>query len=445
MANLTLRFSNWTITPDARLVHGKEHRRKVGRAEHAVWAPAPERADPVALLREEDQGRVPELLAIKYQRMTADAFSFFRGSAALMAADLAAARDTGLRVQLCGDAHVKNLGAYASDEGRLVFDLNDFDETIPGPFEWDIKRMATSMLLGGALARSSAAECRAAVLAFMRAYRESMRRYSLMGVLELRRFEVVRGDEKGAIANILKKAERRTPEANLRELTVPATHGLRRFHHRPPMRAVSAKTARAVLMSLELYRDTLGAGRRLTLDGYRPHDVAFKVVGTGSIGTLDYVILLYGNGPGDPLFLQVKQALPSCYAKFIKDAPQYSHQGKRIADGQYCMQTMTDPFVGWTSIDGKEFVVRQLADHKASINPLDLNGRALAEYGMVCGAILAKAHARTGDAAAIAGYCGNSDKFDKAIAKFAAAYAEQTERDWKAFKRRKSRVLSPES
>lgn len=436
MSKSTPRLSKWTVAVDARQAHGRKHRRKVGRAEHAAWAPKAERADPVALLREEDQGRVPELLVVKYQRMRANAFSFFRGSAALMASDLTGARDTGLRVQMCGDAHVKNLGAYASDDGRLVFDLNDFDETIPGPFEYDIKRLATSMLLGGAEARNSPAVCRDAVLAFVRAYRESMHHYALMNVLELMRFQVVRGDERGLIANVLKKAELRTPEANLKELTVPDTRGLRRFHRRHPMRPVTAKTARAVLASLGNYRETLGAGRRLILDAYRPHDVSFKVVGTGSIGTLDYVILLYGNGPGDPLFLQVKQALPSCYAKYLKDAPQYPHQGKRIADGQYCLQTVTDPFVGWTSIDGREFLVRQLADHKASINPLDLAGRALLDYGAVCGAILAKAHARTGDAAAIAGYCGNSDKFDKAIAKFAAAYAEQTEQDWKLFKRK---------
>ncbi len=431
--------------PPHRIAQGLLHRAKVKRMDHADWTPPHNRADPVKLLMEENRGRQSNLLPIKFDRMKASPFGFYRGSAPLMAADLSVTPTTGVRVQICGDAHVKNLGAYAAPDGKLVFDLNDFDETIAGPWEWDVKRLAASITLAGRDARDKMGECREAVSEFAFSYRRAMWRFSTMKALDLMRHEVLsaihqeRAD--GIVLRVLKKAERATADKNLEKLTEPSKGGWRRFHTQTPMCPVAPEIAKTVLASLPAYRETLGAGRRLTLDAYKPYDVAFKIVGTGSVGTLDYVILLYGNGQDDPLFLQVKQAMPSCYAKYLSSAPKYTHQGKRIAEGQYCLQTVTDPFVGWTSIGGKDFLVRQLADRKASIDPLDLRGDTLAEYGVVCGEMLAKAHARTGDAAEIAGYCGKSDKFDKAIVKFAVAYAQQALKDFEAFYKKSNEEL----
>ena len=216
----------------------------------------------------------------------------------------------------------------------------------------------------------------------------------------------------------------------LKKLTVRSRGNAARFHDREPLLYhVPEKTAAAVLAALVPYRQTLGADRQQVLDAYRPVDVTFKVVGTGSVGTRDYVVLLFGNGPDDPLFLQVKEELPSCYARYLRGAPAFPNHGQRVAEGQRRLQTVSDPFVGWTTLQGSDYLVRQLADHKAVIHPAELKSAALIEYGQVCGEVLAKAHARSGDAAAIAGYCGNSSKLDKAIAQFALAYAEQTELD----------------
>jgi uncharacterized protein (DUF2252 family) len=377
-----------------------------------------------------NQGRQPDLLPIKWARMNASPFGFFRGAAALMAGDLATMPITGLGVQLCGDAHVRNLGAYAAPDGHLVFDLNDFDETIPGPWEWDVKRLATSLVLAGSAAGGGRRDCVAAVRAFMETYRESVGRFSRMKVLDLAKWEVRRHTASGPVRAVLQKAERATPDVTLKKLTVRSGANTRRFDDHPPLlHHVAAKTAEAVIASLVPYRQTLGLDRQQVLDGYRPVDVAFKVVGTGSVGTRDYVVLLFGERPDDALFLQVKEELPSCYARYLRGAPVFSNQGRRVAEGQYRLQTITDPFVGWTTLRGSDYLVRQLADHKAAVDPAELKGAALIEYGVVCGENLAKAHARTGDAAAIAGYCGDSSKLDKAIAQFALGYAEQTESD----------------
>jgi uncharacterized protein (DUF2252 family) len=232
----------------------------------------------------------------------------------------------------------------------------------------------------------------------------------------------------------LQKAERATPEVTLKKLTVRGRGDTRRFRDNPPLLDhVPGKTAKAVIASLAPYRQTLGLDRQQALDRYRPVDVTFKIVGTGSVGTRDYVVLLLSERPDDALFLQVKEEIPSCWAPYLPDAPTFSNQGARAAEGQHRLQTVTDPFVGWTVMGDSDYLVRQLADHKAAVDPAELKGAALIEYGLVCGEILAKAHARTGDAAAIAGYCGNSTKLDKAIARFAQAYAEQMESDHAAF------------
>lgn len=413
-----------------RQAFGRNCRNRVRRADQSVWAVPGDRPDPVAALLVANRNRRQDLLPIKWGRMDASPFAFLRGAAPLMAADLAILPTTGLPVQLCGDAHVVNLGAYAAPDGHLVFDLNDFDETIPGPWEWDVKRLATSLMLAGREARHREDECTAAVRIFVESYREAMTRFSTMKTMELAKWEVRRHTRSGPVRAVLQKAERAIPMVTLEKLTVRSARNVPRFHDRPPLlRHVKGQTVEAVLSALAPYRRTLGADRQQVLDAYRPVDVAFKVVGTGSIGTRDYVVLLLGNGPDDPLFLQVKEELPSCYTPYLVDVPRAAHQGRRVAEGQHRLQTVTDPFVGWTTIHGRGYLVRQLSDHKAGIDLKELKDAALIEYAMVCGEVLAKAHARTGDAAAIAGYCGGSSRLDKAIAAFSAAYADQTEAD----------------
>jgi uncharacterized protein (DUF2252 family) len=421
------------LTPRAReddsRGRGRRLRRKVGRTEQGRWHPAADRADPLAILQQSNAERLPHLVPLKMGRMALSPFGFFRGAAPVMAADLARCPNTGLVVQLCGDAHVQNIGAFGTPEGRLAFDLNDFDETILGPWEWDVARLAASVILAGREAGNGNRLCGEAVRTLTRSYRESMDRFSVMTLLDLARYEVHRHTKDGPVRAALGKAERATPAHAVEKLTVPTKSG-RCFHDRPPLLChVSSRTARAVIGSLLDYRETLGPDRRLVVEGYRPVDVAFKVVGTGSVGTRDYVVLFAGRHADDHFLLQVKEELPSCYVRYLPDVPPYRHQGQRVAEGQHRMQTFSDPFLGWTSIEGRDYLVRQLSDHKAKVELEDMGGAALVEYALVSGEILAKGHARTGDAAAIAGYCGKSAKLDKAMAAFALAYADQTEHD----------------
>ncbi len=416
--------------PEERRAHGRSLRRRVAREAHAAWRAGTQRPDPVALLKAASVGRIPGLVALKMYRMAASPFGFFRGAAPVMAADLATLPVTGLRTQICGDAHVRTLGAYAAPDGHLVFDLNDFDETTAGPWEWDLKRLAASFVVAGRDAGARARTCRQAVAALVRSYRGTLGRLAGLSALDLLRVEVRRHLDSKVLHPVLVKAERVTNAYALGKLTVRVRGGAPRFHDRLPLLYhVPARAAKAVVDSLPSYRDTLGPDRQLAFDGYRPVDVAFKVVGTGSVGTRDFVVLLLGRGSGDPLLLQVKEALPSCYAPYLPDLAPCPHQGRRVAEGQHRMQSETDPLLGWTSIHGRDFIVRQLADHKAGLDPADLLDDALVSYALVSGEVLAKAHARTGDAAAIAGYCGRGDKLDRAITRFAVAYADQTEQD----------------
>jgi uncharacterized protein (DUF2252 family) len=406
-------------------------------------------------------GRVPALVSIKYERMACSPFGFFRGAVPIMAADLALAPHTGIFAQLCGDAHVRNLGAFAALDGRLVFDINDFDETIPGSFEWDVKRMATSIVLAGREAGAKNSSCDTAARAFLAAYRASMHRFAAMPVLELARYMVHRLNTVRPIAQILALAERATPLHNLTSLTEPAaqanfpqskaassqlaqpTDGSRVFRSRPPdLARIRGRAARVVLDSLATYAENLLPERRHFLAQYTPVDVAFKVVGTGSVGLRDYCIYLEGNGPLDPLFLQIKEEPASAYAPYLGDTATPTHQGRRVAEGQRAMQLQSDPFLGWATIEGRDYLVRQLNDHKGSIQLDSLKPGALVEYAAVCGETLARGHARSGDPCRIAGYIGTSTRFDDAIANFALVYAGQTERDWHALLRsRKTKSL----
>jgi len=385
------------------------------------------------LITAANRGRIPQLLRIKYQRMAASAFGFFRGAAPVMAADLASQPRCGLTVQMCGDAHVRNLGSFSAPDGRLIFDINDFDETVRGPFEWDVKRLATSLVLAGREAHDTDEQCKDAVRVFVRAYREAMFGFSRMTVLDLARYRVHRHLHFAPLRSVLRKAERSTPRHNLERLTA-VTGGSRRFKHEPPLLTrVDQPAASRVLAALKSYRQTLAPERQHVFDQYHPLDVAFKVVGTGSVGLRDYVVSMRGNGKLDALFLQVKEEPPSCYARYLPELRPAEHEGRRVVEGQRAMQAQSDILLGWTSIEGRDYLVRQLSDHKASIETEDLAGDGLLQYALVCGEVLAKGHARSGDPCALAGYLGASPKFDTAIAAFAVAYANQTASDHEKF------------
>jgi uncharacterized protein (DUF2252 family) len=367
--------------------------------------------------------------------MTESPFGYFRGAAPVMAADLAVLPNTGIVAQLCGDAHVRNLGAYAAPDGRLVFDINDFDETIRGPFEWDLKRMAAALMLTGRAVGQKDGVTREVVAACLERYCAQMRTFAAMPFLDVARAQVHRLGTVAPIHDALLKAERATPEHTLEHLTEPAGRSAgapRRFRNAPPMLTrITGAQAAAVLGALEPYRAMLEPQRQHLLAFYRPVDVAFKVVGTGSVGLRDYCIYLEGNGPHDPLFLQIKEETASAYAPWLPDAHPPAHNGQRAAEGQRAMQMQSDPFLGWTHIGGRQFLVRQLNDHKGSIEISDLAGGGLTAYAEVCGELLARGHARSSDPALIAGYLGSGTGFVKAMTEFGAAYATQTESDWK--------------
>ena len=410
---------------------GRAARKNLPRSAHAEWTPRGNR-DVAAILADVSRGRIPELLPIRRQRMAASPFGFFRGAAAVMARDLASRPNSGLPVQICGDAHVRNLGAYASPEGHLVFDINDFDETICAPFEWDLLRFATSLVLAGREAGDSEKRCVEAAAAFVRSYRHCIEEFSLMAHLSLLRVDVKRIIRRTPVDLILRKAERATPDILLKKLT-RRDGDARRFRDAPPLlRRVTGSEAERVLASFAEYSETLRCDDRLALGRYRPVDVAFKVVGTGSVGVHDYAVLFAGAAKEDVVFLQVKEAPPSCYTPYIS-LPPAGHNGRRVAEGTRLMQRASDPLLGWTTIDGRDYLVRQLNDHKASVEPEELEGESLAAYAKVAGTLFARAHARTGEAAAIAAYCGIGDKLDCAIARFAVAYADQSAADHARF------------
>ena len=433
-----VRVMYWA-TPEERTRLGQAKRKQVGRQEHSTFNPKARTTTPLKLLERSMQGRVAALVKLKYELMAESPFGYFRGAVPVMAADLAVLPSTGIVSQLCGDAHVRNLGAYAAPDGRLVFDINDFDETIRGPFEWDLKRMAASVTLAGRGAGHKDSSSRQAVEQCILRYTALMRVFAKMPHLEVNRYQVHRLGQVEPVHAALVKAERATPQHTLEQLTEAASAkpgAPRRFKEAKPMLTrVTGARAVAVLASLEPYREMLEPQRQHLLSFYRPIDVAFKVVGTGSVGLRDYCIYFEGDGPGDPLFLQIKEEPASGYTAYLPDAHPDRHNGKRVADGQRAMQLQSDPFLGWTHIRGRQFLVRQLNDHKGSINLEDLAGSGLQAYAEVCGELLARGHARSGDPLVIAGYVGSGDGFAEACAEFGLAYADQTERDWEDLRR----------
>ena len=425
---------------------GQARRKQASRHDHSQLNIKARTATPAELLERSVRGRVPALIKLKNQLMGASPFGYFRGAVPVMAADLAHLPNTGIVCQLCGDAHVRNLGAFAAPDGRLVFDINDFDETIRGPFEWDLKRMSASLVLAGREAGQQDSACRAAVIHCIERYSALMRQFSQMPGLEVARYQVHRLGHVEPVHAALLKAERATPLHTLEQLTeaVPSAAQAtakgkepeRRFREiKPNLTRVTGSKAAEVLASLQSYRTMLAPAQQHLLSFYRPVDVAFKVVGTGSVGLRDYCIYFEGNGPKDPLFLQIKEEPLSGYTAYLPDAHPPAQNGRRVAEGQHSMQVISDPFLGWTSFGGRDYLVRQLNDHKGSIELEDLAGDGLLTYAELCGELLARGHGRSGDPLMIAGYLGSGDGFAEALADFGVAYASQTEKDWQALKK----------
>jgi uncharacterized protein (DUF2252 family) len=442
--------------PSEREAFGKRARKQAPRSSHGEWAPAGDRPDPVEILERQAADRVPELVPLRYGRMLDSPFAFYRGAAALMAADLAPTPTSGLWVQACGDAHLSNYGVYASPSRDLVVDINDFDETLPGPWEWDLKRLATSFEIAGRDRGLKRSERRSVVMTAAREYREVMRRLAGMHNLDvwyLRDDVAALRDQLAphATAERLRifdrnvaKARRKTRLRALSKLTERVDGELRIASDPPvlvPLEEVfsgpQAATAEARIRKLlEGYRETLGPARRHLFDGYRYVHAARKVVGVGSVGTRAWIALLVGRDEGDPLFLQVKEAQRSVLEPFTARS-EYRHQGQRVVEGQQLIQSTSDILLGWLTAAGpdsqeRDFYVRQLWDQKGSAAIETMRPNDLRLYARVCGAILARAHARSGDRIAIAGYLGSGEGMDRAIADFAAAYADQNERDYAA-------------
>lgn len=424
---------------------GKAMRLAVPLASHAQWQAPANRRDPIDQLIESGIGRVPELLPIRYGRMMQSPFAFYRGAAAINAADLAGLPSTGIRVQACGDCHLLNFGCFGTPERRLIFAINDFDETLPAPWEFDIKRLAASFVVAGRHNGFSAGEARDAAQACVRSYREHMREFAKMGVLDVWYFSI----DAEALMEIveddiaIQRAKKRAAKARDRDVLdedfpemVTFEGGAHRIRDNPPliyhMQGEEEAVIKArVLNAFESYRASLAEDRRLLLDHYELKDFAVKVVGVGSVGTRCAIMLLMG-GADDPLFLQVKQAQASVLEPYA-GASSYSSHGQRVAMGQRLMQSATDIFLGWTETDqGNHFYIRQMRDMK--IKPLvELFGPALMNhYAEACGWALARAHARSGDAAKIAGYLGKKEDFDEALADFSESYADQNEKDYQA-------------
>lgn len=431
------------LTVKERFAAGKSLREKTPRRAHAKWVPAPDRADPVELLKRADRGRLPELLPMRYGRMKQSPFAFFRGADAVMAADLAGTPKTGLRVQACGDCHVSNFGGFGSPERHLVFDINDFDETLHAPWEWDVKRLATSIVLAGRQNGDGEHRCEKAVQMAVESYRRRMGEYANMRALEVWYSQI---EAEALIAGAKTKSARRywqqiEQKAKLQtaEHVFPrmtnVVKGQPRIIDNPPLiyhARQRIKLAQRVKEMFRRYRLTLPEERRVIIDRYRIVDIARKVVGVGSVGTRCAIVLLMAD-EGDPLFLQFKEALPSVLEPYAGRS-RYACHGERVVTGQRMLQSASDIFLGWTRDDqGHDYYFRQLRDMKMTVNVVDMPGEDWIEYIQLCGWALARAHARTGDAAQIAGYLGQRPVFDEAIAKFALAYADQTEKDYEKF------------
>ncbi len=446
------------LTIAERAARGKAARAEVPRSVHAGWEAPSDRRDPIEILEQQALTRVPELVPIRHGRMLVSAFTFYRGAAALMAADLAGMARTRLTAQLCGDAHLSNFGAFAAPDRRLVFSVNDFDETLPGPFEWDLKRLVASFAVAGRDRGFNAPQREAAVLAAARGYRKAMREFAGMRALDLwyARVDVEELSARWAASATpkqFKRFERNIAKARAKDSMrasgrlTELVDGLPRIIRDPPLivpiedlvppdrRIELEQSIRTIIRS---YRRSLPSDRRHLLERYRYGHAARKVVGVGSVGTRAWIVLMLGISDEDPLFLQIKEAEASVLEPYL-GASKLSNHGQRVVEGQRLMQSASDIMLGWfrtAGIDGvqRDFYIRQLWDGKGSALVEMMEPSALAAYAEVCGWTLARGHARSGDAAAISAYLGSSVAFDRAMASFAEAYADQNERDYAAFR-----------
>ncbi len=443
------------LTPAERAVRGKEARAEVPRDSHAVFDPPPDRPDPIGLLEEQAKSRLPELVPVRWGRMMVSPFTFFRGAALPMASDLASTPVSGLAVQACGDAHLSNFGIFGSAERHLVFDVNDFDETLPGPWEWDVKRLAASLEVAARGNGFPGKERRGIVSAAVARYRQAMRSFAGMTDLDVwyahadmdqlrAQFESqLQPRQRKAVAKGLAKARTRDSMQEVAKLT-QVVDGRPRIISDPPLlvpidELMPKETDRTAIEEqfsdlIAKYRRTLETDRRYLLEQYEFCDLARKVVGVGSVGTRCWILLMLGRDESDPLFLQVKEAEASVLSRFV-GASRFANQGQRVVAGQRLMQASSDIFLGWQRIEAgldgqpRDFYVRQLRDWKFSVDIETMIPRGMRLYAELCGWTLARAHARSGDRIAIAAYLGGSDAFDQAITHFAAAYADQNERD----------------
>jgi len=453
------RVEHFTVAE--RTARGKAERAEVTRASHGDWEPAPQRPDPVELLEEQAKSRVPELVPIRYGRMLVSPFTFYRGAAYLMASDLAAGPRTGLHTQLCGDAHLSNFGGFAAPDRKIVFSLNDFDETLPGPFEWDVKRLVASFAVAGRDRGFDEKQRTAINLEVGRSYRENVRTFAAMGNLPLWYTRINIDD---IVAELRRQATSKAVKTNVKRLEANVAKGLTkdsmkafgklttmvdgepRITGDPPLIVPIEDVAGDQVHRLEemlrgifrSYRRTLAGDRRKLLERYRYVHAARKVVGVGSVGTRAWIVLLLGRDGDDPLFLQFKEAQQSVLEPFLGRS-EFANCGQRVVEGQRLTQAASDIMLGWikaAGIDGvkRDFYVRQLWDSKMSAEVEFMEPPGLARYAQICGTELARAHARAGDGVAIASYLGAGDTFDRAMATFAEAYADQNEKDYAALK-----------
>jgi Uncharacterized protein conserved in bacteria (DUF2252) len=443
-------------TPAERAEFGRQARAKVPRSSHGEWVPPAQRSDPLEILALQGTTRIPDLVPIRYGRMAASAFAFFRGAAAVMAADLAAEQPTGLEVQLCGDAHLSNFGGFASPERDLIFDVNDFDETLPGPFEWDLKRLAASLEIAGRSRDFDDATRRAVVASGSRSFRQAMREFAGMRDLDIWYSHLdgttIRNRWGDQVSQRLSETfQRRVAKAQSKDhlaALAKLTHevdGTLRFVDNPPLMVpaeslftdvYSSQTVGGLYDALAQYRGTLSRDRQRLLEKYEFTDLARKVVGVGSVGTRCWVALFVGRDNGDPLFLQVKEAEAAVGEPFLGPS-EYPHHGQRVVEGQRLMQGASDIFLGWDSFRGddgisRDFYLRQLWDWKLSADIDTLSPEALVVYAEICGWTLARAHARSGDPIAMGAYLGGGDRFDRSMVEFASSYADQNQRDFEA-------------
>jgi uncharacterized protein (DUF2252 family) len=426
---------------EQRRAEGKKLRTSVPREVHAEWSPSKNRPDPIKTVMASNKGRQKQLIPLRMGRMACSPFAFLRGSACVMASDLSTSPITGIPTVMDGDAHLNNFGMYGTPQREVVFDLNDFDEAVVGPWEWDLKRLVASFNVAGRSNGLNVRERAAAVRRCVEGYRFNARRLQSMGVLDIWYLHAYPGRDnplakadpksKAVISKTLSKAQHTDNRALLPKVADRKAEGEWTFRDSPPvLTRVDKATRQKVIDSLVPYSLTLARERRIMLNRYHVADVAHRVVGVGSVGTRAYLVLLFGNSDDDPLFLQVKEATNPAHAPYLPPlGKEMNHQGMRVIVGQRALQASSDPMLGYTCIDGRDFYVRQMKNLKASIPIEWLTGASFNFYAWVCGAILARAHARTSDPARIAGYCGNSSVLDQALATWAESYGNQTESD----------------